>query len=222
MAKTGSYKKGVLSGLRIYGYVSSPTDLSGMDFSEMNLRGMVASLVTLGNANFTGADLRGSGFSSYFTDTSGAIYKNTIMSNGEINNISFNFASDVPVVRTHETNVEITESAELSAGSIELLDDAKLEVINGVTASISYEFIISFASDVSGVDDLLQAGDNSTIVMAGYNSNAEAQAAFIGLFKDSDGNGVDWAPDTVFRNSGRSKALYLCGNILSFGFIYWH
>ena len=84
LEKTGSYKKGDLSGLLINGYASSHTDLSGMDFSGMNLQGMGATFVNLSNANFTGADLRDS--VSFFTDTSGAIYKNTIMSNGEINN----------------------------------------------------------------------------------------------------------------------------------------
>lgn len=72
-----------------------------------------------------------------------------------------------------------------------------MEVMDGVTVSISDEFIISFAGEVSGVDDLLLIGDNSTIVMAGYKSDEEAQAAFIGLFKDSEGNNVDWSPDSV-------------------------
>ena len=118
LAKTGSYKKGDLSGLLINGYANSPTDLSGMDFSGMNLQGMGTSSVNLSNANFTGADLRGSGFSSFSTDTSGAIYKNTIMSNGTINNINFNSKSDVLVVRAYKTNAKITENVELSAGSM--------------------------------------------------------------------------------------------------------
>ena len=195
LEKTGSYKKGDLSGLLINGYASSHTDLSGMDFSGMNLQGMGATFVNLSNANFTGADLRDS--VSFFTDTSGAIYKNTIMSNGEINNITFNSESDVLVVRDYKTNAKIAENAELSAGSIELLDGAKLEVMDDVTVTISDELSISFDGEISGVNDILLMGDNSTIVMAGYESNEEAQAAFIGLFKDSEGNSVDWAPDSV-------------------------
>lgn len=197
LSKTGSYKKGDLSGLLINGYTNSPTDLSGMDFSGMNLQGMGTSSVNLSNANFTGADLRGSGFSSFSTDTSGAIYKNTIMSNGAINNITFNSESDVLVVRAYKTNAKITENAELSAGSIELLDGAKLEVMDGATVTISDKFAISFDGEISGVGDILLMGDNSTIVMAGYKSDEEAQAAFIGLFKDSEGNNVDWSPDSV-------------------------
>lgn len=195
LEKTGSYKKGDLSGLLINGYASSHTDLSGMDFSGMNLQGMGASFVNLSNANFTGADLRDS--VSFLTDTSGAIYKNTIMSNGEINNITFNSESDVLVVRDYKTNAKIAENAELSAGSIELLDGAKLEVMDDVTVTISDELSISFDGEISGVNDILLMGDNSTIVMAGYESNEEAQAAFIGLFKDSEGNSVDWAPESV-------------------------
>ena len=198
LAKSGSYKNGNLSGLLINGYVNSPTDLSGMDFSGMNLQGMGTSSVNLSNANFTGADLRGSSFSSMIFDpTAGAIYKNTIMSDGKINNLSLNSEGDVLMVRANETNAKIAENAVLSAGSIELLDGAKLELADGVAVTLSDGIVISFEGDISDASDLLLMGDNSTIVMAGYESNEAAQAAFIGLFKDSEGNSVDWAPESV-------------------------
>ena len=69
--------------------------------------------------------------------------------------------------------------------------------MDDVTVTISDELSISFDGEISGVNDILLMGDNSTIVMAGYESNEEAQAAFIGLFKDSEGNSVDWAPESV-------------------------
>ena len=56
---------------------------------------------------------------------------------------------------------------------------------------------IVFNGEVSGVGDLLELGNGVTIVMSDYNSDEEAQAAFIGLFKDENGQGVDWSMDTV-------------------------
>lgn len=70
------------------------------------------------------------------------------------------------------------------------------------------------------VNDLILFGEDATIVISVYDSNDAAQAAFINLFQDFDGNSVDWSPDTVadFVVGGgcHSRAVLLCGNFRIF------
>ena len=96
-------------------------------------------------------------------------------------------------------NARLTVNSYAVAGTIELLEGAIFEIADGVTLTLSDEVSIIFAAnaDVNAIDDIFVLGENSTIVMAGYESDEAAQAAFIGLLKDSEGNGVNWSPESV-------------------------
>ena len=177
-------------------------DFSGVDFSGMNLRGATFMQVNLSGADFTSADLRGS---MIFGDTSGAIYKNTVTSYGYISNISMESDSDRIIIQaldertlSSSPNATIMSDANMEAGTIEIRGGEKLEIASGVVLEMSDQIKIVFDADsVGGVEDLLVLGEGAGVVMAGYESDEAARAAFVNLFEDSDGNSVDWAPESV-------------------------
>ena len=203
LQSTASYKNKDLQGLFLASN-GGPIDFSGVDFSGVNLREATFIQVNLSGANFTSADLRGS---MMFGDTSGAIYKNTVTSYGCISNISMESDSDKIIIQALDeraasgasaSNAMIISDANMSAGTIEIGGGEKLEIADGVVVAMSDQIKIVFDADyVGGVEDLLVLGDGASVVMAGYDSDEAARAAFVNLFEDSDGNSVDWAPDSV-------------------------
>lgn len=217
LRSTASYKNKNLSGIFL-ALNSAILDLKGVEFSEMNLSNSTFQNVDFPTSNFTGANLTGGRFiMSNFSGTnlesadmrnvkdfgstfSGAIYKNTIMSDGTIENLSMQTADDKIIVYGDAggINAKIDADAEFLAGKIELKDGGMLEIGDGVSLTLSDDVSIVFdANLVEGINDLFVMGDDSTIVMSGYTSDEEAQAAFIGLFQDEEGHFADWSPDTV-------------------------
>ena len=217
LRSTASYKNKNLSGIFL-GLNAAKLDLKGVEFSEMNLSNSTFQNVDFSNSNFTGANLTGGYFiMSKFSGTnlesadmrdvddfgntfSGAIYKNTIMSDGTIKNLSMQTADDKIIVYGDAggINAKIDADAEFLAGKIELKDGGMLEIGDGVSLTLSDDVSIVFdANLVEGINDLFVMGDDSTIVMSGYTSDEEAQAAFIKLFQDEEGHFADWSPDTV-------------------------
>ena len=72
------------------------------------------------------------------------------------------------------------------------------EIADNVTLTLSDSVNFVFdAGAAEGVNDILVLGEGTTVVMSGYDSDKDARAAFVGLFHDSNGNGVDWNPETV-------------------------
>lgn len=217
LRSTASYKNKNLSGIFL-GLNAEKLDLKGVEFSEMNLSNSTFQNVDFSDSNFTGANLtRGYFIMSNFSGTnlesadmrnvkdfgstfSGAIYKNTIMSDGTIENLSMQTADDKIIVYGDAggINAKIDADAEFLAGKIELKDGGMLEIGDGVSLTLSDDVSIVFdANLVEGINDLFVMGDDSTIVMSGYTSDEEAQAAFIKLFQDEEGHFADWSPDTV-------------------------
>ena len=199
---TASYKNKKLNEISVASN-GGLVDFSGVDFSGVNLRNAVLMNVNIANADFTGADLRGS---LIFGNDSGAIYKNTITSSGVLSNISMQsesdkitiYANDARLGRESSQSAKITGDTELLAGTIEIQEGEKLELADGITVGIGDGLNIIFDSEAaSGIDDLLVIGEDTSIVMSGYDNDLSAQEAFIGLFKDSDGNVASWAPETV-------------------------
>lgn len=106
---------------------------------------------------------------------------------------------DTFTISAHEVSAKLTVDSTLTGGTIDIKDGGVLELADGVTLTITDALNILFDSGaaVDSASDLLTLGDGATIVMAGFESDEAAQAAFIEFFKDSDGNGVDWLPSTV-------------------------
>ena len=202
LESTASYKNKKLNEIFITSNGGS-VNLSGVDFSGVNLRNATLFNVNLTNANFTGADLRGS---MIFGNDSGAIYKNTITSSGILSNISMQSDSDKITIYANDTrfekdlgqSVRVISDTEFNAGTIEIQEGEMLEFSAGITIAMNDQINIIFDSEtVGGVEDLFVIGDSTSIVMSGYDDDLSAQKAFIGLFKDSDGNAADWAPESV-------------------------
>ena len=184
LESTSSYKNKKLNEVFITSN-GGTVNLSGVDFSGVNLRNATLMNVNLTNANFTGADLRGS---RIFGNDSGAIYKNTITSYGVLTNISMQSDSDKIMIYANDArfkgdlgqSAKVTSDTEFNAGTIEIEGGEKLEFSDGITVTMSDQINIIFDSEtVGGIDDL------------------SAQKAFIGLFKDDDGNVANWTPESV-------------------------
>lgn len=106
---------------------------------------------------------------------------------------------DTFTIAAHEVSAKLTVDSTLTGGTIDIKDGGLFELADGVTLTLTDQVNILFDANsaVDSVSDLVLLGEDSTIVMAGYESNEAAQAAFISLFQDSEGNNVDWSPDTV-------------------------
>lgn len=202
LESTSSYKNKKLNEVFITSN-GGTVNLSGVDFSGVNLRNATLMNVNLTNANFTGADLRGS---RIFGNDSGAIYKNTITSNGVLTNISMQSDSDKIMIYANDARFEgdlgqsakVISDTEFNAGTIEIEGGEKLEFSDGITVTMSDQINIIFDSEtVGGIEDLFVIGDSTSIVMSGYDDDLSAQKAFIGLFKDDDGNVANWTPESV-------------------------
>ena len=218
LISTASYKERNLEGIKLNFYI----DLSYWDFSEQNLRNadFQSSFLTqtsfknaqLQNVNFSGsvinnmdltnADLRGTIFGN---NTGIPTYKNTIMSDGKIQNLSLLLVEDKLTIRKYistedrleNISVKIAEDSLLINGSIIIEDGAFLEIEDNVTITLTdaLEFIIS--DNIKDVSDVLKIGENTTIVIAGC-TDEEARGVFTNLFKTKDGETVKLATPESF------------------------
>lgn len=211
LVQTASYKVGDLSGVYFISS-SSLMDFSDTDFSSMDLTYTLFTGANLSGANFTLSNLLGSVFSSSnftsadFRGTSMmpglevSIIKNTIMSDGSIANLQMREAGDKIVVNGSAggINAKLESDANFSDGILELKDGGIFEIGDGVSLSLSNDFEIIFeAGSADEIFDILAVGEGVTIVMSDCLSDEEAQKAFINAIRDSDGNLVNWAPDSV-------------------------
>ena len=211
LVQTASYKVGDLSGVYFFSS-SSLMDFSDTDFSSMDLTYSLFTGANLAGANFTLSKLGGSVFSSSnFTsaDFRGAsmmpglevsIIKNTIMSDGAIGNVTMCEAGDKIIVNGSAggINAKLESDANFTDGVLELKDGGIFEICDGVSLSLSDDFEIIFeAGSADEIFDILAVGDGATIVMSDCLSDEEAQQAFINAIRDSEGNLVNWAPDSV-------------------------
>lgn len=153
---TLSYKRKDLSRIKLDG-----NDLSKWDFSEQNLQNSSfrtinqEDVTNLEGSNFAKADLRGA-------DLSGAegnpIYKNTIMTDGRIENFSMTSASDSLLIRKYEPgtsggaliSAKLDTSSTISGGAALALEcGADFEITNNSTLSVAQGSAISINTDAS-------------------------------------------------------------------------
>ena len=137
---TANYKN---KNLRNVGFYTG--DYSGWNFVGQNLQNTHWKKSIITNADATGADLRGASFP--FGDYTGEfITKNTIMSDGVIQNFSMDSASDSFSVRKYiseyggdyQISAKIAEDADISGGArLALEEGAKLEVLSGQTLTVA-------------------------------------------------------------------------------------
>ena len=155
---TASYRNKDLTGIKLgYDYsFSSKKDLSMWDFSGQNLMNSSFSYVQLSNANFTETDLRG----SIMKEIEGyVITKNTIMSDGTIQNFSMVSADDSFSIRKYTPaemdgpliSAKIGKSASISNGAnLTLETGACLDVTVGAILTVSNDSFILINTDVDG------------------------------------------------------------------------
>ena len=168
---------------------------------------------TLNSMDFRGSTVTSSTSTEAKTLTIGDVYlrnvTNSMMGDGVI--YSYNDGDSVSnkglvlgegetfTITAHEVSAKLTVDSTLAGGTINIEDGGLFELTDGVTLTLTDQVNILFDANalVDSVNDLVLLGEDATIVMAGYESNEAAQAAFISLFQDSEGKGVDWSPDSV-------------------------
>ena len=174
-------------------------DISGWDFTGQSLQNASFWASKVANVNFTNADLRGAD-TSIMKGT--PIYKNTIMSDGVIKNVSLSSSSDKLTVRKYtpatsggaDISAKISEADVVVSGgaTIDFKLGAKLEVTNGKSltiedGTINVETDVNsstlmtidndagfFVSDdtVLNVNVIGEVGDSHTITVLTWNENA--------------------------------------------------
>lgn len=160
---TASYKSGDLSGISFGGNDLSSWDFSGQnlqnaDFSSKNLANYFVSrsfATNLDGANFAKADLRGANMSGV---EGSPIYKNTIMTDGRIENFSMTSASDSFSIRKYEPvssggaliSAKLDTSSTISGGAVLALErGADFEITNNSILTVAQASAISINTDVS-------------------------------------------------------------------------
>ncbi len=162
---------------------------------------------TFKSTDFRGATVNGESFNSSDIADAGENI-NTLLGNGEIFSNDMNNSinkglvlgeGETFTIAAHEVSAKLTVDSTLTDGTIDIKDGGLFELTDGVTLTLTDQVNILFDASalVGSVNDLVLLGKDSTIVMAGYESDEAAQAAFISLFQDSEGKGVDWSPDSI-------------------------
>ena len=193
---TASYKSGDLSCTSFGG-----NDLKAWDFSGQNLQNSDFASKTLTNyfvsksfttnlegANFTGADLRGANLSGA---EGNPIYKNTITTDGRIENFSMTSASDSFSIRKYEPassggsliSAKLDTSSRISGGAVLTLErGADFEITNNSTLSVTQGSVISINTDASS--------STSFSILAGsglvFENGAILEINLEGIFTTSD------------------------------------
>ena len=180
---TATYKNKTKANINFTDMDMSGWDLSGMNFGNgnfentnlkganfMNTKIEIYSSSFSGNNDFTAADFRGSNmtldrFKS--TDT----LKNTIMTDGTIQNFSMASAEDsfsirkyVPLEGGEVISAKIAQSASISGGAdLTLETGAHLEVVDGAVLTVEDGSAITINTDGSTI---FEVGENSGLVFA--------------------------------------------------------
>lgn len=149
---TANYKN---KNLRNVGFYTG--DYSGWNFVGQNLQNTHWKKSIITNADATGADLRGASFP--FGDYTGEfITKNTIRSDGVIQDFSMDSASDSFSVRKYiseyggdyQISAKIAEDADISGGArLALEEGAKLEVLSGQTLTVASSGRLAIHTDAA-------------------------------------------------------------------------
>ena len=160
ISTTKSFKDKNLSGI-----ILDSNNLTGWDLSNQNLSNASFIRVDLTGANldgadFTGTDLRGAKFS----ELKGIpLYKNTIMSDGIIQNFSMESVNDNFSIREYIPSMEdsqiisakINQSATISGGAILTLEiGAQLELTDNAILTVSDESSIIINTDIDSSTNL--------------------------------------------------------------------
>ncbi len=162
--------------------------VSYLNSEEMNFGSGESKILTIGDVYLTDIknSMLGDGVIYTYSDGDVEANRGLVLSSGEKFTVS-----------AHEVSAKLTVNSTLDGGEIEILDGGIFEIADNVTLTLSGDVGIVLGADAANFEDIFLMGEGATIVMSGYETNEEAQAAFIGLFKDTDGNGVDWSLDSV-------------------------
>lgn len=116
--------------------------------------------------------------------------KGLILEEGETFVIS-KYESNITTFSTESTDisVKLTKDSVITGGTIIIEDGASLNVSEGVTLTITDDVEIIVADGISDVSEVLNLGENSTVVMAGC-TDEEASTTFANLFKNENGESV--------------------------------
>ena len=205
-------------------------NLSGVDFSYLDLRGISFENINLQNTkfessvsshyyeiNFYYADLRGATLSSSSTHKT----QNTIWTDGEIKNFSMTSAEDNFSIRKYVPattggvmiNAKIVEDATISGGAVLTLEEgAVLEISAGKTLTVSDNGEIVFDVDAAADDtniilnsgSKLVFGDNSKLTINLTGEVSETDPMHFTVIKAADDSyvlGLDTLPkDNIILN----------------------
>ncbi len=148
---TASYKNKNLSGIKLGGNF-----MNDWDFSNQNLQNAFFEFSSLINANMSGADLRGSRMVSISSDP---IYRNTIRSDGRIENFSMTSPADSLLIRKYEPgtsdgaliSAKLDTSSIISGGAVLTLErGADFELVDYYsTLTVAQGSAISINTDAS-------------------------------------------------------------------------
>lgn len=150
LESTKSYADKNLSGV-IFDY----NDIGAWNLSGLNLQNTSFFASKIAGTNFSNSDLRGADISV----TKGtATYKNTIMSDGVIKNLSMASADESLSIRKYtpaeggeNISAKIAEDAMISGGAkLTLEQGAFFEVANGKTLTVASDGLIQIDTDLSG------------------------------------------------------------------------
>ena len=197
---TASYANKNLRSINLSG-----NDLSNWNFSGQNLQNANFESVSLKNTNMTSADLRGANLSDI---TGTPIYKNTIMTDGRIENFSMTSADDSLLIRKYEPvnsggalrSAKLDTSSTISGGAILTLErGADFEVTNNSTLSVAQGSGISINTDASSSTSF-SILDGSSLI---FEDGAILEVNIEGI-TDANTNLsfiiFDWQDDATFEN----------------------
>ena len=160
ISTTKSFKDKNLSGI-----ILDSNNLTGWDLSNQNLSNASFIRVDLTGANLDGADLTGTDLrGAKFSELKGIpLYKNTIMSDGIIQNFSMESVNDNFSIREYIPSMEdsqiisakINQSATISGGAILTLEiGAQLELTDNAILTVSDESSIIINTDIDSSTNL--------------------------------------------------------------------
>ena len=154
---TLSYKRKDLSRIKLAGNDLSAWNFSGQNLQNASFNSNNSEIRTnLANTNFTKADLRG--VDMRYGVIGNPIYKNTIMTDGRIENFSMSSVSDSFSIRKYKPassggaliSAKLDTSSTISGGSALTLErGADFEITNNSTLSVTQGSVISINTDAS-------------------------------------------------------------------------
>lgn len=151
LISTKSYNDKDLSGIKF-----TKNTLRNVDFSGQNLTNGSFSGADLTGSNFSGADLRGSIFPSSQLAT--CTFKNTIMTDGKIENFSMRSAEDSFSIRKHtpkaggeSISAKIYTDSSITGGAILTVgEEARLELVDGASLTVGADSALKIQATLDG------------------------------------------------------------------------